>query len=207
MENNIIIKPGSSSFSSAAAKLIYESSHELLNFMFKDQETAEKVLAKLYRKNKGHFSNVFSTVVEMEGEIVGLELGYDKGQLAKQDLIGSISLLLNSPFSIWWHLIAKTGRIIDGYVPKPSDRIYYINNIAVSDRCRGKGVGKKLLEYTIEKAKNNGYSAVELDVTSVNENAIGFYKKHGFVEVSKSGSQELMTKYGLPPLIRMVHKL
>ena len=206
MENNIIIKSGDPSFSSGAAKLIYESSHELLNFMFKSQSTAEKVLEKLYRKNRGHFSYVFSTVVEMDGEIIGLELGYDKEQLAKQELVGSILLLLNSPRSIWWHLIAKTGRVIDSYVPKPSYKTYYINNIAVSTKSRGSGIGKHLLEDIINRANHKCYDGIELDVTAVNENAIEFYKKHGFVEVSKSCTEDLMKIYGLPPLIRMVRK-
>ena len=47
---------------------------------------------------------------------------------------------------------------------------------------------------------------MELDVTSVNEGAIKFYEWYGFAVVSKSGSPELHDKYGLPPLIRMMHE-
>ena len=64
--------------------------------------------------------------------MVGIEIGYDKNQLARQDLIGSVLLLLKSPVSIWWHLISKTSSVIDSYVPKPGEDAYYINNIAVS---------------------------------------------------------------------------
>ena len=45
------------------------------------------------------------------------------------------------------------------------------------------------------------------DKTIVNANAIRFYEKYGFTTVSESGSQELHEEYGLPPLIRMAHKL
>lgn len=202
----IVIEPGTPSFSLEAGKLIYESSHELMDFMFSGQEVAEKTLAVLYQKKRGHFSHVFSTTAMKENQFVGIELGYDKNQLAKQDLIGGILLLLKSPPSIWWHVITKVGSVVDGYVPKPGDDAYYINNIAVSSACRGGGIGLLLLEDAIRRANENGYRCVELDVTSVNEGAIRFYEKHGFAAVSESGSRELHEKYGLPPLIRMVRK-
>lgn len=201
------IVPGTPHFSNAAGKLIYESSHELMNFIFSGQKVAEKTLASLYRKKCGHFSYKFSTVAIVENQVTGIEIGYDKNQLARQDLIGGILLLLNSPVSIWWHLITTANSVIDGYVPKPGDDVYYINNIAVSSACRSGGIGKLLLEDAIQRAKKNGYSGIELDVTSVNENAMRFYTRHDFVAVSESGNQELHEKYGLPPLVRMVRKL
>jgi putative acetyltransferase len=45
----------------------------------------------------------------------------------------------------------------------------------------GKGVGKRLLEYAIKHM-----NATELDVNEQNPNAIGFYKKMGFVVVGRS---------------------
>jgi putative acetyltransferase len=45
----------------------------------------------------------------------------------------------------------------------------------------GKGIGKRLLEYALQHL-----SATELDVNEQNPNAIGFYKKMGFVVVGRS---------------------
>jgi putative acetyltransferase len=45
----------------------------------------------------------------------------------------------------------------------------------------GKGVGKRLLEYALQHM-----NATELDVNEQNPNAIGFYKKMGFVVVGRS---------------------
>lgn len=45
----------------------------------------------------------------------------------------------------------------------------------------GKGIGKRLLEYAIQNM-----NASELDVNEQNLNAIGFYKKMGFVVVGRS---------------------
>jgi len=175
-----------------------------MEFLFGGRRpVAEGVLGKLYGKNAGHFSFRFSTVAVVTDRVVGLELGYDRDQLSRQAVSGSLLLLLNTPPSRWWHVIAKAGPVIDGYVPKPSAGAYYINNLAVSPALRGGGIGELLLTNAIERSRRKGYVTVELDVTSVNERAIAFYRKHGFIAVSRSGTEGLQRTFGLPPLVRM----
>ncbi len=204
---DLTFQPGDPSQPKAAAALIYQSSHELLDYMFSNQAIAERVLSRLYRKRSGHFSHRFSTSALIDEELVGLELGYSKEQLKREEFPGSINLLFSSPLSVSWHLATKAGSVIDGYVPKPSDGAYYINNIAVSPDARGRGIGERLLSHVIDRSRKAGYSAVELDVTTVNEGAIRFYERHGFTKQSESGSQELMDQFGLPPLARMNREL
>ncbi|MFC4076000.1 GNAT family N-acetyltransferase [Salinithrix halophila] len=45
---------------------------------------------------------------------------------------------------------------------------------------RGTGLGKKLMEYTIEWASRKGIEKINLDVWSSNNRAIQLYKKYGF---------------------------
>ncbi|WP_188431839.1 GNAT family N-acetyltransferase [Kroppenstedtia guangzhouensis] len=45
---------------------------------------------------------------------------------------------------------------------------------------RGMGLGKKLMEYTIDWAKVNGIEKINLDVWSNNDRAIRLYQKYGF---------------------------
>ena len=207
MDERVTFHPGDPSKSSDACRLIYQSSHELLDYMFADKDTAEKILSKLCRKKYGHFGYSFSTVAQIDKRVVGIELGYDKTQLQKQQLIGNVMLMLASPFSLWWHLAIKAGKTIDGYVPMPTEGAYYINNIAVSPEHHGQGIGSLLLKEIISRSVKAGYQKVELDVTSVNVRAIGFYESHGFIQESESGDKKLMDECGLPPLVRMVKTL
>lgn len=204
MTSSIQIRAGAATDHQDAKRLIYESSHELMNFMFGDRDTAEKVIERLFRWSRGHFSHRFSTVAVRGQQIVGIQLGYDKEHLAGQELLGSISLFINAPASRWWHLLTTVAPVLDKYIPKPSPGTYYINNIAVMNANRGEGIGKELLVHTIASAKAAGYRGLELDVTLVNEPAIGFYKRHGFSSQSESGSDNLHKQYGLPPLVRML---
>lgn len=47
---------------------------------------------------------------------------------------------------------------------------------------RGKGLGKKMLAFSIEKAKELGFSRIILETASPLKEAIGLYKKYGFRE-------------------------
>ena len=58
-----------------------------------------------------------------------------------------------------------------------------ITNIAVRKEQRGGGVGSKLLESLISWAKERQIMQIGLEVRKGNANALGLYKKYGFLEV------------------------
>lgn len=185
------------------APLIYESSHELLDFMFGSRGAAEAGLAKLLRKDDGHFGHRFATLMAIGDEIVGVELGYDRDQLANQELAGALNMMRAMPLLRWPHLIVRVNQALSGYVMPPSADAYYINNIAVDSSKRGMGLGKRFLDHVAATARKRGYRCIELDVTAINEGGIRFYERYGFRKVAESGTAEKTTTYGLPKLIRM----
>ena len=54
----------------------------------------------------------------------------------------------------------------------------YVEDIIVQEAFRGNGIGKKLLDTTIEYAKEKGFSGLNWQVLDWNEPAINFYKKY-----------------------------
>ena len=66
----------------------------------------------------------------------------------------------------------------------PSERrtMKHVGSLGMGVLCqfRGKGIGKKLLEKTINHAWNQGLKRLELEVFSDNENAIKLYQKFGY---------------------------
>lgn len=56
---------------------------------------------------------------------------------------------------------------------------FHLNKIYVLPNQQGKNIGKKILDYVINKIKNAGASALQLNVNR-NNKAIDFYKKQGF---------------------------
>ncbi|ANE46264.1 hypothetical protein SY83_08245 [Paenibacillus swuensis] len=56
----------------------------------------------------------------------------------------------------------------------------FINNFAVSQQDRGKGIGGRLLSDTFDIAREQGVSQVQLDCFVWNDNALNLYKALGF---------------------------
>ena len=59
-------------------------------------------------------------------------------------------------------------------------RLCYIDCFAVDEKHRRQGVGRKLMEYIVEFARENNCTSVQLGVSSFNEQAQKFYQAIGF---------------------------
>lgn len=57
-------------------------------------------------------------------------------------------------------------------------RRLYLEDLVVTENLRGKQIGKKLFEATIDYGKSNQYSGMVFQVLNWNEPAINFYKKY-----------------------------
>lgn len=57
-------------------------------------------------------------------------------------------------------------------------RRLYLEDLVVTERLRGKQIGKNLFEATLEYGQSNKYSGMVFQVLNWNEPAINFYKKY-----------------------------
>ncbi|QZY54155.1 GNAT family N-acetyltransferase [Crassaminicella profunda] len=57
-----------------------------------------------------------------------------------------------------------------------------VDDLYVSSSCRNNGIGKKIIEYLFEYAKNNDYKRVQLHAEMDNEKAHKLYRAFGFSE-------------------------
>ncbi len=88
----------------------------------------------------------------------------------------------SNPF--WWAFVAEyNGHIVamSLYYIRYSTwkgRRLYLEDIIVTEEMRGMGIGKELLDHTINYAKENGFSGMMWQVLDWNKPAIDFYKKY-----------------------------
>ncbi|MDW7668874.1 MAG: ribosomal protein S18-alanine N-acetyltransferase [Bacillota bacterium] len=61
----------------------------------------------------------------------------------------------------------------------------HINNIAVKESYREKGLGKKVLDYIIKYGKENYFSRITLEVRESNKRALNLYYQNGFIIISR----------------------
>lgn len=67
-------------------------------------------------------------------------------------------------------------------------------SLAVSEKFRGKGIGKELLEHAEKYYQEKGKTRYYLSVLAHNTKAIGFYEKNNFVKLKQKGKIYYMEK-------------
>ena len=88
---------------------------------------------------------------------------------------------------VWWAFIAEIDGAVKGfalyyirYSTWKGQRMY-LEDLLVTEKLRGAGIGKLLFDKLIEEAKEKQYSGIAWQVLDWNEPAINFYKKLGNV--------------------------
>lgn len=85
---------------------------------------------------------------------------------------------------VWGAFVAEINEEIVGislYYDRYSTwkgRRLYLEDLVVTEKMRGKQIGKKLFDATMEYGKSNSYSGMVFQVLNWNEPAINFYKKY-----------------------------
>jgi GNAT superfamily N-acetyltransferase len=66
---------------------------------------------------------------------------------------------------------------------KMEEGVFELTKMAVSPEYQGKKIGQKLMEYTLNFAKKQGWDHLIIFSNRKLENAIYIYKKYGFREI------------------------
>jgi GNAT superfamily N-acetyltransferase len=61
-------------------------------------------------------------------------------------------------------------------------RVCWLEDMVVHPTKRASGLGSHLMEHAIDYARSHGYGRISLLTDRVNDRAIRFYERHGFVE-------------------------
>ncbi|MEO5888866.1 MAG: GNAT family N-acetyltransferase [Ferruginibacter sp.] len=84
---------------------------------------------------------------------------------------------------VWWGFVAEMDGRVEGfalyyvrYSTWKGQRMY-LEDLLVTEKLRGMGVGKLLFDQLIEEAKEKKFSGIAWQVLDWNEPAINFYKK------------------------------
>ena len=88
---------------------------------------------------------------------------------------------------VWWAFVADTDGRVEGfaiyytrYSTWKGQRMY-LEDLLVTEKLRGQGIGKLLFDHLLEEARQKKYSGIAWQVLKWNEPAINFYRKLGNV--------------------------
>jgi putative acetyltransferase len=80
-------------------------------------------------------------------------------------------------------VIELGSKIVATFALSPlSDECAELRKMYATKKVRGKGLGKWMVKYIIQIAKENGFSEIELETASSLREAIILYEKMGFIE-------------------------
>jgi GNAT superfamily N-acetyltransferase len=85
---------------------------------------------------------------------------------------------------VWWAFVAETDGRVEGFAlyyirfSTWKGQRMYLEDLLVTERLRGMGAGKMLMDELIKEASNLGFSGIMWQVLEWNEPAINFYKKY-----------------------------
>lgn len=152
----------------------------------------------------GLFSHSFATMAVSEGELAGMELGFDKQtqEQALDAMMGVALSVLNEQEIGTMVGFFEYGSFLIPIIP---DDAYYLQNLAVVEAGRGKGIGEKLLHHCFDKARQRGHTRVHLDVFEGNP-AIRLYERCGFRTIVRTVVTPF-SEAGMPDHLRMECKL
>jgi GNAT superfamily N-acetyltransferase len=88
------------------------------------------------------------------------------------------------PNPVWWAFVVESDGRVEGfalyyirYSTWKGQRMY-LEDLIVTEKMRGKGFGKLLMDRLVEEAKEKNFSGMMWQVLEWNKPAINFYKKY-----------------------------
>lgn len=106
---------------------------------------------------------------------------------APQEVTVSMGHFVESGFGnqpVWWAFVAEADGQVEGfamyyirYSTWKGQRMY-LEDLIVTEKMRGKGLGKMLFDQLIVEAKERKFNGITWQVLEWNEPAINFYKKY-----------------------------
>jgi GNAT superfamily N-acetyltransferase len=91
---------------------------------------------------------------------------------------------------VWWALVAEIDNVVHGFglyfirYRTWKGQYMFLEDFIVTEKFRGKGIGKLLFDKLIEEAKEKKFKGLVWQVFDWNEPAINFYKKYEGVTFS-----------------------
>ena len=187
---NAAIRPARAEDAQAATPLIFSSGPDAFNYVFshRTRTDAGGFIAHAFACDRGEFSWRYFWIVEVDGAVAGTASGYT-GEDARDFLWPAVRQILHCNGLIAGARVIRRGLKIERIIVPPSrPDEFYIGNVAIAARLRGKGLGERLFAFLHEEARRRGASVCTLDVSVENPRAEALYTRLGYRVVKENAS-------------------
>lgn len=161
--------------------LIIEAIEDLSNIFtgYEDEKSVKYEMTNLFSEYNNRFSHEFCTVIEIDGQVAAYVISYPV--LNMKNLNETIIKKLkkrfgtdDASFEVFSEKIRNSREAFDDE--------YYIDNLAVAETYRGKGLSKLLIAEAEKECVTKGYKKISILADLHNEKAFNIYKKLGYIK-------------------------
>lgn len=178
-----------------AAKLLYLSMRPLTEYWMgvDEAQVAHRVLSRLFQRRANLFSHEFAEYAQVDGDAAGLLLSYPARTMTTLE-----------PRTVLQYFgaagVANTARMVWRSFPLQSiaeaaPDEYFLAHLAVLPEFEGRGLGRRMLQRAVDKARLAGLPKIALTVDAANERAIRLYGRAGFEITGTVALEHLRRKF------------
>ncbi|MDH3201713.1 MAG: GNAT family N-acetyltransferase [Myxococcales bacterium] len=182
--------PNSSEFAERLRSWIHDASNPFADWYFGDREAAGEIIGEwMERPSSELYLGRAIVMMDDQEEPVGVLLGMSGAEVAACRM---------TDFTAFCEEIGsetEADEVVDQVVtasrelfPPIEEDAFYISRIAIDPEKRGRGLGRQLVQHTIDLKRRQGFERVRLDVSADNADAIRAYESLGFKVMSQSQS-------------------
>jgi ribosomal protein S18 acetylase RimI-like enzyme len=189
---HIQIRPAQAGDSPLAAQVFYMSMGGLADYLFgRGGQSAQTLLAGLFKRNAGRFGYQHSVVAESGGRALGMLVSCSGALLGRLNLETFSHFFPVLGFKRAVNFIAR-GIKLPGGIEAARDE-YYISNLGILPSAQRQGVGSFLLGHAEKMARAGGLVKCSLLVGLQNTSAFRLYQHTGYqiVETVRSLNENL----------------
>lgn len=184
------------------ADLIWTVDVPLMRFLFQTMERWRRVFAYDWKETRGIVCHKQSTVALKHGDVLGVLVSHTLDEFDKNFDETRARQGQNEGPEFRKHL-DHAFDLMSQLFPHALEGSYFVFDLAVSDKARHMGIGRRLIEVAAAKARAAGCNRICLDVAADND-AVGFYKALGLIVAVETRIPELSNKHNVGTHFHMV---
>ncbi len=173
------IRPARADDAAAAAPLVYSSGPEAYDYILRDGgKTALDFLRHAFADGRGFQGHRNHWVAERDGQVVGAGAFYSGRDELRLSIGFVAQILAFYPLLTAIAVIRRALQVAAMMKPVTRDMLY-VANFGVAAECRGQGVGARMLNQQMARARQAGFKRYALDVAVTNPRAQKLYEGIG----------------------------
>ena len=192
-------------FAQEIPELVWSTGPVSYDYHFGDRGLFDSVVLGSWLADGTLFAADATYLAVEDDQLMGIEIGMPGPQYrTRQNALGPV-----------WQAGVASGEIDANAIPGVLARsehaswlnpvvyedTYYIHALAVKPECRGRRIGYHLIAAAMERAREQGFTKLQLDVLSDNP-AVGFYRSVGLSLLAETRAPD-PAEFGVPPEYRM----